>query len=69
MPRAVGQKRDVRYRSNGPVPYHMRFGRKVMDPQSGFMTYEDRLIPDEWGMLCDPRYGGYDTNDQETRQE
>lgn len=59
-------RRDVKYRRNKPVPYHMRFGRKVIDPQTGFPTYEERLVEDEWGMLSDPRFGGNDIRDQDT---
>lgn len=64
---AVGRyrKRDVKYKKNPPPPYHMRFGRLVLDQQTGFPSREDELIQDEWGLYVDPKYGGYDTNDQD----
>lgn len=34
-----------------------------MDPATGMPTYENKLVPDEWGMLCDPDLGGYDIKD------
>lgn len=57
------RRQDTRYGRNPLVPYHMRFGRKTRCEQTGFPTYEDRLVTDEWGLLVDPRYGGYDTNE------
>lgn len=66
MPRGrVRRLRDVRYSSNGLPPYHMRFGPRVRDGQSGFPTYRDLIVNDEWDLPVDPQYGGYDTNDQE----
>lgn len=63
----TGQRRDVRYRSNGPPPQGARDGKWVLCQQSGFPTHEDNLVEDEWGLLVDPRFGGYDTNDTEGR--
>lgn len=65
MPRALYVRRDVKYDRNPPPPYHMRFGRRVACQQTGFPTYEDLLVTDEWGLQVDPAFGGYDTNEQD----
>lgn len=59
------RRRDVRYRRNPLTPQRMRYGKRVMDGQSGFPTYEDLLVPDEYGLPVDPRFGGFDINDQQ----
>lgn len=57
-------RRDTKYGRNPPPPRHMRFGRKVMDQQTSFWTYEDKLVQDETGLWVDPNFGGYDTDEQ-----
>ncbi len=64
MSRRVVVRRDVKYDRNPPPPYHMRFGRRTRCQQTGFPTYEDKLVTDDWGLQVDPEFGGYDTNDQ-----
>lgn len=65
MPRGTNTRRsDVRYRRNPPPPRHLQFGRRVRDGQSGFPTYEKLLVPDEFGLMVDPQFGGYDLNDK-----
>lgn len=65
MPYPNRKKSDCHYRSNGPPPYHMRFGPRAQCGQSGFPTYRDLLVEDEYGLLVDPEYGGYDINEQD----
>ena len=57
------RRTDARYARNPPPVGRLRWGRRVLDGQSGFWTYERRLIEDEWGLLIDPRFGGYDVKD------
>lgn len=63
MARRIGRS-DVRYGRNPAPPRHMRYGRKCICQQTSLPTYEDRRVMDETGLLVDPRYGGYDRDDQ-----
>lgn len=51
-----------RYRGNGLPPRKMRYGPKTNDQVTGFPTYEDKLVTDDYGYKVDPRYyaGGPD---------
>lgn len=44
----------VRYRTNNFVSNNLRYGRKVISDY-GDITYEDRLVLDDYGNTLDPR--------------
>lgn len=54
------KKSDVHYRSNGLPAWHMRFGPRARCGMTSFPTYRDRLVEDDFGVPCDPRYASLD---------
>lgn len=51
-----------RYRRNR-IPRKLRYGPRVMDEKTGFMTYAGLLVQDELGYWTNPRFGAYQTRD------
>lgn len=55
--------RPIRYRSNPPLWGFVNDGKKVMDAVTGFYTYEDFLVANDFGDLVDSRGDGLDRNE------
>lgn len=53
----------VRYGSNGPPPRRCQFGPKCRDEVTGFTTYEDLRVIDDYGYKVDPRICGVDIDE------
>lgn len=53
----------IRYRGNGAPPRKMQFGPHENDQVSGFRTYRDKLVKDDYGYMVDPRFGGVDIDE------
>lgn len=53
----------IPYRRNPrPLPFQ---GPRVQDQQSGFWTYANFIVEDEYGTKVDGRYATYDRNKRE----